>query len=275
MASNKTVVFICDSCQVTLLSRESMKNHLEKQKHLSASEYFIERHGSDSVTSQTKIQGVKSRCSLINTKNPSDFAVFCPKCHFCFNMNIATCCLHYKLAHNSDEFIYSISKLKKIEKIIIKKVHSCFECSLKFKKLSDLSYHLENAKHLNKNPNSELVVLNCPIEDCNFRTVQFFTFKQHLLSHSYFRSNESLNDATSNELSIPVMVHVYDKPTQIFHICPFTDTLLDLSDELKCVESLMDFLKGHNDYLDAAKKLKSRKDYLIKILHNAPVQNDH
>ena len=179
-------------------------------------------------------------------------------------MSIAPCCLHYKLAHNSDEFIYSISKLKKIEKIIVKKLHICFDCGLKFKKLSDLSNHLVNAKHLNKNPNTELCVLNCPIEDCCFRSVHFFPFKQHLFTHTYFNSSD--NDATSNELSIPVFVHIYDKPTQLFHVCPLIDTLNDLSDEIKCVDSLMDYLRGHNDHMETYKKLKVWREHLAKIL---------
>lgn len=258
--SNLTSIYICDICQVSISYRENMLKHLNEAKHLSASEYYIEKIVTENSSLSNKVKYIKARSSLLNTNNLTEIAVFCPKCHFCFGKSIAACSLHYKYEHNSDQYVYSLSILKKTEKISVDKSHSCFECHARFKKLTDLVTHLESTRHFPKNPDTEISVLGCPFDKCGFKSIHFFSFKQHIMTHSYFQ----LKNDSFNEISVSAVLYIYNKPKSLYHISQFINAKEDNIDELKTIESLMETLKGHNDSLDVQKKLKCRRDQLHK-----------
>jgi hypothetical protein len=86
---NCHVVYICDFCQIKLVSLNEMIDHLTKESHFSASEYYHENEPSTSFmdnsfpTSNFNLKCLKTRQSIkIDKQNFSYLnAIFCPKCY--------------------------------------------------------------------------------------------------------------------------------------------------------------------------------------------------
>jgi len=115
---NCQVVYICDFCQIKLVSLNEMIDHLSKEGHFSASEYYHESAPSTSFfdsnlpVSNFDLKCLKTRQSIkIDKQNISYLnAIFCPKCHQFFGNSIFACSLHYRYMHQTDEQIYSICR---------------------------------------------------------------------------------------------------------------------------------------------------------------------
>jgi len=266
-----SVVYVCDNCQITVINKDNMLQHLNERNHLSASEYYAEKTVTNNLLTNTSIKYLKNRSILMSSNsfnkinnNNNELAVFCPKCEFPFSKNLVACSIHYSYVHTPGEFIYSLSQRTRTEIVYVSKSHSCFECKQKFKKLLDLSKHLDSSKHFPKNANTEISVLNCQLDKCTFKTTDFFPFKQHLLGHKF------LQEQTDSDIHVPVHIYYYSKPTSFYHATSFTDsnknTIEENKEEIKWIDSLVELYKGHNDSQDICKKLKNRKDHLHKIL---------
>ena len=146
--------------------------------------------------------------------------VFCPKCHFYFGLNTIACGLHYKYTHNPDDLLYSLSILDNQQKIDITKSHSCPECKIQFKKLSDLNNHLNSTGHFPGPIKNKILVFMCPFDDCGFHTSSFFPFKTHLVGHSYFNKPMYKFD---EEPRVKVTVNIFPVPNKFFHISSFNE----------------------------------------------------
>jgi len=172
--------------------------------------------------------------------------------------------MHYKTVHSSrDELIYSLSRLKRTELVEVEKRHSCPTCKKVFKKLTDLASHLDTAGHFPQTRPGEINVFRCPFDNCAYLSTHFFPLKTHLLSHPFFNKPRSGPDA---ELRIVVHFDVYDAPVSFLHIASFSGgTALERKEEMDAIDSLLESLKGHSDTTDIGKRLKARKDHLIKL----------
>ena len=184
------VVHVCDVCFTVFRLKESVIKHLNACNHISSSEYLLEEtrpvSGSNQAsTSERTLKYIRNRCSTKCAVEPYDIGVFCPKpeCNFFFSDSILACALHYQYLHNQNEQIYSVGHLKKEMDFEISKSHVCPDttCKTKFKKLTDLIVHLNLTKHFPEPNAKEINVFVCSFDDCRFRSVNFHTFKTHMM----------------------------------------------------------------------------------------------
>lgn len=169
------------------------------------------------------------------------------------------------MVHSSrNEHLYSISEWKRDEILTVDKRHTCVTCKSTFKKLTDLCNHLDSVGHFPYTLPEEINVYQCPFDNCHFTTIYYFPFKQHLLSHPFF--NKPREKVESMFINIECSFRVYAKPISFFHSRSYIESSKrDRMAELKALTALMDHLKGHNNQSEIQKKLKARKDHLIKI----------
>jgi len=271
--SKENLVYVCDFCQMTVSLEDNMKKHLKKYFHYSASEYIIEKSPNHDnaqyifpLAVQSKICAIKSRASIRNIVTDETQLVFCPQCLLCFGTDTLACAMHYKWTHSyKNDYIYSIGDLKRVDTIYLDKKHKCAECNKIFKKLSDLIAHIDITKHFPVTKQGEINVYNCPFDNCGYKSIYFFLFKQHLLSHNYFNHTQK----KTSDLAIPeveVKINVYSIPTSFFHVSTFREeNLEDRKEEIIAIDCLLDSLKGHNDQMELGKKIRARKDHLIKM----------
>ena len=258
--TNTTTVFLCDSCKSLMNLEENMVKHLNEKQHFSASVYCYD---------DDKKFYLRSRCKIKNLNRSLEICVFCPKCYFYFGSNILACCLHFKYVHrqhNNNELVYSVSDFPiKVLDIELSREYKCLTCFLKFKKLTDFTYHLENTKHFPFAESENVVnVFCCPIDDCQFHTILYSAFKVHILTHPYV---QKIFENHTSDVKLTAKVRVYDKPNSFFHVKKFNGKLYyDKVDELTGIESLLEILKGHADQGEFVKKLKARKDEIYKNL---------
>ena len=167
--------------------------------------------------------------------------------------------MHYNIVHSaSNEYIYSISKLKQERVACVEKRHSCVECKQSFKKLSDLIAHMDKTKHFPETKKNEINVFECPFDQCAYNSVYFFYFKQHLMSHLTNDPNTALID---------VKIKIYPEPQSYYHTAKYLENdSLDSKEEINAIECLINSTKGQTDTAKIVAKLKSRKDHLIKFL---------
>ena len=65
---------------------------------------------------------------------------------------------------------------------------------------------------------------------------------------------------------VEVKINVYSIPTSFFHVSTFREeNLEDRKEEIIAIDCLLDSLKGHNDQMELGKKIRARKDHLIKM----------
>jgi hypothetical protein len=256
---NLSIIFLCDSCKTLMNLEDNMVKHLNEKQHISASIYCY---------NEDKEFYLHSRCKIKNLDYRSlEMCVFCLKFYFYFGSNILACCLHFKYVHkqhNNNELVYSVSNLPiKVIDIDLSREYKCLTCFLKFKKLTDFTYHLENTKHFPFAENENLInVFFCPIEECQFRSIVYSAFKIHILTHPYV---QKIFDNQKNDEKFTAKVKVYEKPKYFFHVRKFNGKLYsDKIDELDGIESLLEILKGHADQNECVKKLKARKDEIYK-----------
>ena len=256
-ATNTSLVYACDYCQLVLSIRERMVNHLNDYNHYSASEYIVERNEHES-----KIKYIKSRSSLKNFNVDNSIGVFCPQCNFCFTSGVLACATHYKYVHNpfGNEYLYALSERKRVDEFEVDKAHSCFDCGQKFKKLTDLVAHLDNSKHFPYAKQNEINVFNCPFDSCKFISINFFTFKTHILSHPFF--NRPAQSDQLSDMRVLIKINVYPVPNSFFHVTKFSTE--DQKEEVNAIDCLLDSVKGHNDYNELSKIIRARKDQLHK-----------
>ena len=257
-----SIVFLCDSCKSLMRLEENMVKHLNEKQHFSASVYCVDEESQKFY--------LRARCKIKNLNSTLDANIFCPKCYFFFGSNILACCLHFKYVHrqhNNNELVYSVSNppIKEVE-IELSREYKCLSCFLKFKKLTDFSYHLENTKHFPHPENGSVVnVFYCPVDNCEFRSIEYTKFKIHILTHPCLQKTF---DNPLNEVKLVAKVKIYEKPKGYFHVKKFNGKLYaDKVDELAGIESLLDNLKGHAEQSECVKKLKARKDEIYKTLN--------
>lgn len=250
------LVFVCDMCFAVISLEENMKKHLQQKEHFSASEYFMDE-------ANMTVQFVKARSSICNlaAEDPNKYRVFCPKCHACFDNDVAACGMHFKTVHYTrDEYLYSFAERIRTHKVRIEKRHSCPSCNKVYNKLKDLVAHLETTGHFPQTHADEINVYECPFDKCSFSSISYFYVKQHLLSHPFF------NMSKDTDMVVDLTFSVYGLPDSFLHIAAFRDTNpQDRKQEVDAINGLLDLLKGHNDSADIIKKLKARKDFLIKL----------
>lgn len=264
---NARIVYVCDFCQHTVSIEGNMRKHLKEYDHYTASEYIIDMN----QTNVTKICAIKSRSNVKNLATTGKKRVFCPACDQCFDTDTLACGMHYEFTHSGKgEYIYSVSEMKREEKMILEKRHSCVECKRKFKKLSDLVVHIDTSKHFPCAKADEINVYECPFQDCYFNSVYFFPFKTHILTHKYF--NKPKTDLT--EIYTEINFKVYAKPNNFMHISQYRseERYLDKKEEIEAIDRLLDILKGHPDSNDKNKKLRHRKDQLHKSINSSPTK---
>lgn len=273
----RNIIYVCDFCQHTVCLEENMKKHLKEYDHYSSTEYLYEKNESPVKSNffmndyLPKIYSLKSRASIKNLNTNGTFRVFCPQCSMCFDIDTLACAVHYNFAHSGkNDFIYSISELKREETINIDKKHQCSTCQKPFKKLTDLVAHLDITKHFPHTKKDEINLFECPFDNCYFSAIYYFSFKQHLLSHPFFNRPKE----ESPFLNVDVKFKVYSVPTSFYHIPAFCEEIAeDKHEEIKSIDCLLSCLKGHNDHSEINKKLKARKDYLHKKLKGTKYEN--
>jgi hypothetical protein len=270
---NYQSMFICDYCQFKTRFSDKANQHLQENEHYSASEYLIEEGSnnmSNAINTNFEIKYLKARSSIVNKmiKNLENQVVFCPKCHQYFEKNILACALHYKFSHRSNEHIYSISKQIRVSNLEIGKAHNCQQqnCNMKFKKLSDLMAHLNKNKHFPVTLPNEINIFNCPFDNCKFKSNQFFTFKTHLMTHPFF--NRQINEY--EEPRVTVKVFIYNVPKFFLHVNLLQETVLsEKKAELDALNSLLEITKNILAYNDDNKKVRARKDQILKELNSS------
>lgn len=277
LAEKKLIsLYICDFCTKIMFIEVNMLKHLEESEHLSASLYYTDESQSISEESKFDIDKLylKSRCKLknLNSTLSNKWNIFCPKCFFVFDTDLLACCMHYKYTHRTfDEYIYSINDKLPIKQIDIElsRKHVCLTCDLKFKKLTDLMYHLEVTKHFPFiNPNDELInVFYCPVDTCSFKVNNYSTFRVHILTHQNLVKQLESQESNEKTVKLTAKCRTFMKPTNYYHLKQFGyNSFNDHIDELEAIKFLLDTLKGHSDQQELVKKVKARKDELHKLL---------
>jgi hypothetical protein len=275
---NHQLMFICDYCLFKTKLNDRIIQHMDSYEHNSASEYYIESFSSNSNNESTSneintnfvIKYLKARSSKIIQKKDfqkkiENHGIFCPKCHLFFEQNIIACALHYKFSHRLNELIYSTSNLVKVVNFDIGKSHKCLQqkCNMKFKKLTDLIAHLEIKKHFPISTPNEINIFHCPFDDCKFKSNAFFTFKTHLMTHSFF--NRQTNE--HEDPLVTVKVFIYNIPNSYFHLNLFDETIKsEKHAELNGLNYLLENTKNQAAFIEINKKIKARKDQILTDL---------
>lgn len=165
--------------------------------------------------------------------------------------------MHYNVLHSTtNEYIYSVCEIKSEKIITLEKFHSCVECKKPFKKLTDLISHLEKTKHFPEAKKNEINVFECPFDACHYKSVYFFHFKGHLMSHL-------TNYVTT---TIDVKIKIYSEPQIYYHTAQYMDNCsMDRKEQIDAIDCLINSMKGHTDTAKIIAKLKIRKDHLYKV----------
>jgi len=264
--SQYNLVYVCDICFSVYRLRDSVKKHLDLCNHLSASEYLVLEPADKSLASSERtLKFIKNRCSIKQTQEPKETGVFCPKngCYFYFSDSILSCGLHFQYLHNSDEQVYSMANFKKETELEISKIHVCPDanCKIKFKKLFDLTAHLTETKHYPEPALKEINLFICPFDDCRFKSVNFSTFKTHVIGHSYFNRPAG----AQGEVKLNVKVRTFDSPTHFMHLPQIRQNVKeDNKNEIEAIEDLLELNKSHLGYAQLNTRLKARRDELKK-----------
>lgn len=170
--------------------------------------------------------------------------------------------IHYKSNHSTNELIYSIDKLKSEYTFSIQLknlgVHACMECNRTFKKLKDLTVHMNETKHIPMAKEGEINVLLCPFRGCTFYTSYYSLFKTHLFEHQ----NKERLGGLHTELICEVKV--YSEATSFMHVAPFVEEkIAERREEIGALNTLLNYIKNQND--PAESRIKKRRDYLRTI----------
>ena len=262
---SNNLVYVCDVCFSVFRLKDSVKKHIDACNHLSASEYLLEEPKSASTGERT-LKYIKNRCSIKGSVEPRETGVFCPKreCNFYFSDCILSCGIHFQYLHNKDEQIYAIAHFKHETNFEISKAHTCpdSKCKIKFKKLSDLILHLNQTKHFPEPAKNEINLFTCSFDDCRFRSVNFSTFKNHAISHSFFNKPSS---TLGDDLKVSFKCKTFYSPTSFLHLPQIKQNLpQDNKNECEAIEDLLELNKGHIGYNQLNTRLKARRDELKK-----------
>lgn len=261
------LVYVCDICFSVFRLRDSAKKHIDSCNHISASEYLLgESTDKTLASSERTLKYMKNRCSLKQTLEPRDTGIFCPKreCSFYFSDSILACGLHFQYLHNSEEQIYAMATFKKEVELEISKPHVCpdSKCRFKFKKLTDLTNHLCQTKHYPESGVNEVNLFICSFDDCKFRSVNFGTFKTHVITHSYFNKPSMIGQ---EEPKVNVKVRTFYSPTHYLHLPHMKPNVSeDNKNEMEAIEDLLELNKSHLGYTHLNTRLKARRDELKK-----------
>jgi hypothetical protein len=173
---------------------------------------------------------VVNRCSIKSSSKNHSYGVFCPRddCHFYFNNSILACGLHYQYHHNSHHQVYSLARFIRQSSLTIGKSNSCSFCQAKFVTISELASHLSKTKHFpTSSSENEINLLECPFESCHFNSVNYYSFKQHIVGfHSNF-FNVTRASSQDAEPTVTFTVSTYEKPSIYLHIPRLTSALAD------------------------------------------------
>lgn len=276
------LIYICDFCHYDCDNEITIKEHLEKKEHGTASEFWQEIKSNDQVSKESpkvsaydeyfksavestkkSIISIKNRCSIKNniSSDIKNFEVFCPKCGCHFDHKILAACLHFKSIHspNRTDEVYLIGELIRTDSYEINKVHSCNVCNVKFKKLSDLANHLKNSGHFPGSRKNEMNIFFCPFDNCGFKSTRYFIFKNHIMLHPFFN-----NPKVDKFCSIAVKVGIYSIPKEYYHLpINLEKTEVDNKNELEAINDLLEL--NHSEDLRNLCMFKEKKSNLEKI----------
>jgi hypothetical protein len=236
------LVFACDVCFTIFHDQEMALFHINDFDHISASEFLTDKHF---FKNKVSLKYIVNRCS-IKSSSKSLVGVFCPVCSFYFNDSILACGLHYQYHHNSHHPVYSLARFKRESSFKIGKTHSCIDCKTKFDRLHQLTSHLSKTKHFPESlsPN-EINLYQCQFDICQYKSVHFHSFKQHIIKcHSFF-FNGKWASRKNNETKVTVKVSTYEKPSSYLHFPRFSKALGDHTNEKNAIEDLLELYKGH------------------------------
>ena len=179
------------------------------------------------------------------------------------------CGIHYQYHHEGDHQIFSVVRFKRESSFKIGKSHSCPECKITYNTLTELSSHLLQSKHFPQSSSAyEINLLECTIDCCQFKTVNFHALKQHVTSNHFSKNDFCLKPSKYEKKQVNVKVRTYAIPTSYLHL-PRIDcnNMVDNKNELEAIEDLLELYKGHaheDDYRSMIQVLNVRKDTLKK-----------